>query len=63
MNTRAFFDLNWMIWRSSRNIKMGIKKLQLSVDLIEREKAAVEAAILATNRLKKDATRIHSVAS
>ena len=32
----------------SRNISMGIKEIAARVDLIQREKAAVEAAILAT---------------
>ena len=32
----------------SRNISMGIKEIAARIDFIEREKAAVEAAILAT---------------
>ena len=45
---KAFFEPQLDDMAISRNIKMGIKEIAARVDLIQREKAAVEAAILAT---------------
>ena len=45
---KAFFEPQLDDMAISRNIKMGIKEIAARMDLIQREKAAVEAAILAT---------------
>ena len=45
---KAFFEPQLSDMAISRNISMGIKEIAARVDLIQREKAAVEAAILAT---------------
>ena len=45
---KAFFEPQLDDMAISRNISMGIKEIAARVDLIQREKAAVEAAILAT---------------
>ena len=45
---KAFFEPQLDDMAISRNIKMGIKEIAARIDLIEREKAAVEAALLAT---------------
>ena len=45
---KAFFVPQLSDMAISRNISMGIKEIAARVDLIQREKAAVEAAILAT---------------
>ena len=50
---RAFFEPQLDDMAISRNIKMGIKEIAARIDLIEREKAAVEAALLATKYEKK----------
>jgi len=45
---KAFFEPQLDDMAISRNIKMGMKEIAARIDLIEREKAAVEAALLAT---------------
>lgn len=45
---KAFFEPQLDDMAISRNIKMGIKEIAARIDLIDREKAAVEAALLAT---------------
>jgi len=45
---KAFFEPQLDDMAISRNIKMGIKEIAARIDLIEREKAAVETALLAT---------------
>ncbi len=45
---KDFFEPQLDDMAISRNIKMGIKEIAARIDLIEQEKAAVEAALLAT---------------
>ena len=45
---KDFFEPQLEDMAISRNIKMGIKEIAARIDLIEREKSAVEAALLAT---------------
>ena len=45
---KAFFEPQLSDLAISRNISMGIKEISARIDLIDKEKAAVEAAIKAT---------------